>query len=431
MTSQDAAVADLLEDIELQKWILNNHNPTDIENIQETKDTIKDLERQVRRLCGAPSPPVEVPEPSIPPSSTPHSASQTPYHTPRPAIENATMSPSSSHRQALTLPPPHAMLSPTPAHWPSSAPSPFGGPPPASTNGRNGWSFDGLPSRPSVGEPSRKRDRQDSNGLATQTQPSKKAATSSGPSTMDTIKQRRETELERNLKIHRDMRDFFEVRRVAELERKSEEEVLEDIDNEEQDAKRAIELKYQMEIDEEFARSLQAEENGIEAYSPPPPQRSPYDIPSQSTFRPPPTSFQSHQPIRPAYGAFNKGKSSSAFGSEDEFDSDGFEEISGDYWNSRFGAPGMPGGYPSKPLPPPMPLPSQYIPGGPYSSHAGFPQIKSEYPGIFPSSHASSASIHRSLPWMYDHPQKKHSEMKVFDLVREQQDMDEDAIDFE
>lgn len=76
----------------------------------------------------------------------------------------------------------------------------------------------------------------------------------------------------------------------------------------------------------------------------------------------------------------------------------------------------MPGMYPNLGARYPY-MPQGYLPAG-YSPASSAMQL-----GMGSLSHMSP----RRLPWM----QGQHLETKAFDLIREQQDLEEDAVDFE
>lgn len=429
-------INDILEEIETYRWILNNTDPAQTANIADTKETIERLQKEVQKLLGEPvSPPRVIPEPAhsltSPSRSVPQTPQQPPQHTPfhPPQSRSQTHQISHSHHPR-TLPPPIPsadLLPSTPGHWPSSAPSPFGGPPPALANGQSEWSFAGLPSQPFVVQSPRKRDRQDSIGLNAPSQPPKKTAVDP-TSQMEDIQKELSVKLEKSREHYERRRDPTEVRRVARREDVTEAEVLEELDAEEENERQSIKTRFQMKIDELYALSLQAQENSIGSEHYPTSQQSSYSLPSRPTLT---QSQYPHQLYHPTNGAFNPGTSSSVISFDDEFDSEGFEEISPDFWNSRFGHPTMPGSYPLKPAPPSMPLPSQFIPGGPYASQSGHPSMRSMYPPPYPSPLLGSSSMPRSIPWLHSSTRNSHPEMKVFDLVREQQEMDDDMVDFE
>ncbi|KAJ5220450.1 hypothetical protein N7468_009654 [Penicillium chermesinum] len=397
VNENEVELSNILEEIETYKWILESYAPNETANIEDTKRTIRELEAKVRQLCGEPSP---VPETAPPLTSPPRSMAETP----RLASQVPQMTPSPHQTRTIPLPQ-------TSGHWPSSAPSPFGNPPiPAS--GQNGWSFANIPSRSSAVDSPRKRDRQDSFETSTPSQSVKRTAVNPALSRVDAIKKELAMQLENNVKIHADMRHPDAVRRTAEFEDKSEAEVLDEIDAEEEESRRTIELKYQMEIDEAYARSLQAQYL-VPGHDPE------SELPLQNTLRRSalPQPQQSYRSSSQPYSstslrsdAFHRGMSPVA-DSDDGFDSsDSLEEITPDAWRSRFGAPTMPGGYPPK---------SEAT-----ISPSSFALATDTRPVEGRSRDAPETS-------MDDPARTAHPEMKVFDAIREQQDMDEDAIDFE
>lgn len=402
-TDNENKINDLLEDLELQKFIHDDLVETrshDIEAITEALDMIRKLETEVAQLLGqeapvAPTPYAPAPAPAA--GATPGSSRQ-----PTPSIPQPHR-PSNIPKSSFHPPAQGLRTDPlSTAYWPSSAPSPFA----ALSQRQPEFSLSVPP------DGSRKRPRQDSGGSQAQPQSSKRAVLDRSRSRMAEIDAELETQLVENKDMYDDLQDPESVRITALAEGISEDQVRENIEKEREETERLIREEFQMERDEELARMLQAQEepsederdftpqqpfNRLPALDPrqmcslqPPfnsrtvfdprptfrlPDRTYYSPPPPGTFSLPPFDF-SHSPPRPF--SFNPAAND-----------DDLQEITPDYFHSRVGAPPRFG-------PPP----------------------RFELPRMIP----------RTLPWMSD-LRDPNTMGKAMDLVREQVDLDVDEDD--
>lgn len=395
-------IKDLLEELDLYEFILKDQKtttPDDVEAIGETRDTIKKLQARVAGLLG-----------NVAPNSPPLNSD--------PAPQPST--PDFSRVTSATSPRPEKQLPVPNPYWPSSAPSPFGFQPSAHAG----------PSLPPIssfnsGEGSRKRPREGSLGSLGSHQPSKKAIVDSSRSRIQEIETKLIQQLERNRRQYANMRSTEGVRDTARLEGISEEQVLHEINEEELENEKMIRSMIQTEKDEEYARMIQAQD---EEEVQPLPHPS-FAIPDRTLPRPPSLPVPTYQP----YGNDYRSNYQEILDSDDDI-----QEITPESFNSVQGYPPRPPSY----------LPTQaHSYQAPYMSpHKGMPSMPGMYPalaaqypyipqGYSPASSAMQLGMAgplshlspRRLPWM----QGQHPETKAFDLIREQQDLEEDAIDFE
>ncbi|KAJ5814609.1 hypothetical protein N7474_006386 [Penicillium riverlandense] len=368
MSSEDK-IKDLCEDIDLQKFIyedLQDREPGESEESQEILRTIRNLEAQVAALLGgdsggpASTQSVELPQDTPPPAPVAATAP------PRPTQERYRPSPgpvvmSGSRPRA---PPPAEPLLPsmhTPhlpssatsrlpgpdsvsnSYWPSSAPSPFVIQHPNIHPSQESSSRDS----------SRKRSRQDSGSSPHQHGPSKyrsRINPSPNPPRPQPSRTRQtlEEKLAENREAYEEMMEPGSVEMTAQLERISPSTVIANLRKEEADQARLIREEFQMEQDAELARTLQAQEDEYislsSSVSPPrfhQPRPSFENIPDRTHF--------SKIKKDPGYPLIEPPRHYETILDEDD---DDFEEISGDYFHSRFGGSsmgqpmGMPGAFP-------------------------------------------------------------------------------------
>ncbi|KAJ5639083.1 uncharacterized protein N7484_006945 [Penicillium longicatenatum] len=391
-------IKDILEDVDLHQFILNDqleNTPDDVEAIAETRDTLKKLQATLSGLLG------EVAPSSPPPGG--HSATQ-------PAT------PEFSQVTSHTPPRSEKPLSVPSSYWPSSAPSPFGFQPSAHPG----------PSLPPIssfnsGEGSRKRPREGSLGSLGSQQPSKKAIVDNSRNRIQAIEAKLIRDLEANRQRYANMRTTEEIRNAARHEGISEEQFLHESIEEELENEKIIRSISQTEKDEEYARMIQAQDDEeVQPLSHPS-----FAIPDRTLPRPPSLPLPPYR----TYGNDYRSPHTEIVDSDEDI-----QEITPEYFNSVQG-------YPPRP---PSHLPAQAHPYQiPYlSPHKGFPGMPPAMPGRYPQMpHGylpASAAMQmgmgplshmspRRLPWM----QNPHLETKAFDLIREQQDLEEDAIDFE
>ena len=380
-SSEENEVKDLLEDLDLQKVIYDDlleTRPDDNESLSETLQTIKGLEARIAQLLGqtpatastasstiAPASPSGLPPPSPSPSPpTGHWRDEIPntYHAPRGPLRTATV-PYDPFFDAYT---------------PSSAPSPFA----------MQSSSSQRPLLPPIPQDSRKRARHDSGGSSTTLQPPKRPATNNHHAEIAKIEAEMVRKLEQNRQLYDMLREPENVQSNARLEHVSEEEALQSLNEEHEEADRSIRYLSQMEKDGVFARMLQAQEEpnlpdylpSVDLSPPPPPPRQSLLGGEPSPARGPPGLMVAampppYMPHRPMDRGLLPEKQPS---------SDDLEEITRDTFQARFSGP---------------PVPANHMP-------------------------------YRRLPWMPE-PPEQHQFMRAFDLVREQQELDDDEVDFE
>ncbi|KAJ5593897.1 uncharacterized protein N7459_000105, partial [Penicillium hispanicum] len=401
---------DVFEDLELHRVIyddLMEARPDDKAAIAETLDVIKRLESRVKHLVGEASPPSPIQDPASTNSSPPH-----------PEPTQLTPHTSTIPMDPISVP-----------YWPSSAPSPFVAQP-----SQHDEPSMPLPSTQSVPEGSRKRARHDSTSPSAQPQSSKRAAVSQSMSRMAEIEENLQKQLDENRRLFAEMTDPESIRLNASLEGITEAQAREDMAKEQEESERAIRTSYQMSKDEEFARMLQAQdEPSEEERDLNPPSRS--NLPERTYLDPlnhlpsiPPSFLSSLRPshtpssapsFAPSYDPFsadhfypNRFPDPPAFPSSGD---DDLQEISADRFHSR-------STYPFRAPPVPSNLPNHSWQRD-LSMRPGMP------PGSFPGAYSDPLSnlSPRPLPWMRD----TKFDAKALDLVREQQDLDNDEIDFE
>ncbi|KAJ5273003.1 hypothetical protein N7478_008128 [Penicillium angulare] len=431
----------LCDDVDFYNFILEDQQtsaPDDHDAISETRDHIKRLQAEIGKLLGNVA--LNSPQPSAP--ATPQRLPQQPTATP-PVLTREPQSMPSHTPNRIGDP------SSTPGtYWPSSAPSPFLNHPNApiqpyyAPHGHpmlphpSGQAYYPGPSSSKNRLPafsangSRKRTREDSNNLQNPRQPSKKATINSSQRRVEELEVKLDMQLEENRRTYAIMRDPEEVKKSARLEGLSEEQVLLDIAEEEAENAKCIRTFIQAEKDEEYARIIQAQDDEYtESYPSTHPSFNipdrthyPHPVVKQEPYLNPKTDYRNPNPIY--------------LDSDDDI-----EEITPDTffsggrgslpWPSQ-SIPNKGGLYPSQPL---LPMPGSF-PGMPPSMgmtnpHMGWNPMKLGPPAPsslpYPSQLLGSTPSRR-LPWM---PGQQHPEMKAFDLVREQQDMEEDTIDFE
>ncbi|KAJ5679845.1 hypothetical protein N7462_008089 [Penicillium macrosclerotiorum] len=383
-SSTEDQIKSLLDEVETQKWILEDlmqSRPEDTHSAEETKLQIEQLESEVNRLLGAgpsvtsPNAPPQVSSPSfrlngdpdalpvVPPSlqPTPHGGAQA--------------------NSMITAP-----------YWPSSAPSPF--------------EFSLNRHFENSSEASRKRQRQDSNSSSTLLQSSKRSALAKSKARLDEIDEELERQLAEYRQVCDEMRDPENLQAIASTKGITIAQALEELDKEEKEEEEAIRISIQMDRDEELARMLEAEENASDSDDPFSPARV-FDIPDRTLTGsspydtmprryPVPTQFD--YPTMP--GAYHGSMKLAHHGRESHLSldsDDDIQEISRDHFQSRF--PG-------------------HSHSGPDSFGRGFGR-----PFIPPS------LTGRTLPWMQNLP-----ETKAMDLIRENElglDDDEDIVRYE
>lgn len=413
--SKEDQIKGLLEDIDVHKFIhddLVTTRPGDSESIAETLQQIKLMENQVARLLGqtptnssaASSEPSTANTSAVPSASaTPPgpASSWTPRHMPMPPAL-LQMPPRLPLRTAII---PNDPVSTQ--YWPSSAPSPFAASP----------RYEPRPPVPTVSMDNRKRGRQDSGSSAHHAQPPKRTATERSDDRVRKIREKLRVRLAENQDVYDAMRTPESVEYTASIDGISEAEALRNIDEEQADSERNIRTLAQMEEDEELARLLQAEEEPSDygRNSIPQPPTQPHVNPTRPFhFGAEPSALDIRPKLEPGLHTPMRGSLPSHHPSDSDSD---LEEISADFYHSNFG--GLPVRMPSRMLPPP----SQFItmPGGPMP----MPRAPVPLPGQ-PSTMPGYPPLGRTLPW-----ENHHHESRAFDLVREQQELDDDEVDFE
>ncbi|KAJ5161391.1 hypothetical protein N7492_006783 [Penicillium capsulatum] len=415
--SKEEQIQDLLEDIDTQKFIhddLVTTRPGDAESIAETMQQIKILEDKVARLLGLTpddSPAVSS-DPSTASASAMSSTSATPPVREDPWRARPSYLPPAPPQMSPQLPLRTGTIpaNPTSApYWPSSAPSPF------AVQSR----YDTLPSPAAISMDTRKRVRQDSGSSPIFAQPPKRTAMDRSAERIAKIKVEMREKLSKNKLLHDAMRMPENIRLTMSTSRMSEAEALQEVDEEEKENERSIRMLAQLEEDEELARRLQAEDefSDHEQNSIP---RSPFQPPDANRngvhfeVEPPPIEI----PPKLEPGIYPP--MSNSFRSRTLSDSDSdLEEISADHYRSRFGDMSM--NMTSRTLPPPTP--AQFIPG---RHLMPMPRAPMPLPGQ-PYTMQNYPHFGRTLPW----EDERHHELRAFDLVREQQELDDDDVDFE
>ncbi|KAJ5769552.1 hypothetical protein N7520_004111 [Penicillium odoratum] len=417
-------IDDIVEEVELYQFILDDQKattPDDHVAISETLETINKLQARLASLLG-----------TVAPTSPPHSSP------PEPQIEDLSRAtPQTPTRAKQLLPVPGQ-------YWPSSAPSPFS----FQSNSHAGPSLPPISSLNS-GESSRKRPREGSIGSLGPSQSSKRAIVSKSQNRMQEIEAKLLEELETSRREFAKKREREEVRKAARWEGISEEQVLHELNEEECENEKLIRDMNQIEKDGEFARMLQAGGDDYEEDQPHPQPHPSYNIPDRTL--PHPTSL-----LSPSLKYENEYRSPrpEILDSDDDL-----QEITPESFLSARGhtlqqpssyLPRQSSAYPTsftspqaKPVMPGMPsmggmhpaIAARYaMPNGKYLPY-GYSPASAMSTGQSPMYMGQppmymglpSLSSPRRLPWI----SSQHPEMSAFDLVREQQDMEEDTIDFE
>jgi len=400
--SKEDKIKDLLEEIDLHKFIRDDLLSAmgECEEVAEVRETIRSKEIQLAELLGDPIPaPQAAPTPPVV-SPTPPTLTSTPV-------------------------PPH-IFSGIPGdsfstpHWPSAAPSPF-----AAASRTPVQTSAMLPASPVLPSPdnSRKRPRPTSEFSPTLQSSSKRNAASqpeSRKSKLEEIDARQAEELAaHNRQYERLMHAAMDGSEVDDL-RKERDDIEKDIISE-----------FQLERDAELARALQYEENNSQLPMANSRPHASWNIPDRTQpvkLEPGSNGFRTPQPYGPILPSYQRDD----FGSDD-----GFEEISADSFNSRFGR--KPAHYSMSVGNPHVQYqyPSQY-------SKAQYTPTYSPYPD---NSYPSTVSGARSLPWMHKPayappmlgpmlggmpsgmPGSYDQFDKAFDLVRDQQEIFDDEND--
>lgn len=416
--SKEDQVKGLLEDIDVQKFIYDDlvtTRPGDSESIAETLQQIKTMEDQVARLLGQTPANTSAASsnPSTASASVVPSASATPPVPATPWALGASYLPPVPPQMSPRLPLRTATIPPDPmstSYWPSSAPSPFAAP-----------HYGAAPYMGVFPADTRKRARQDSGSGARHGQSSKRTAMERSVDRLAKIKEDLRIKLADNESIYEAMRTPESLRYTAETEGISEAEALSNVNEEQADSERTIRTLAQMEEDEEFARRLQAEDEPSDQEGNTIPRLPMQPIvdhirPFHFDAEPPPVD------IRPKPEPGLRSPMPGSFQSRSLSDSDSdIEEISADFYHAQSG--GLPVRMPSRILP----TPAQYI--GAAHRHMPMPMPmpmpRAPIPGQ--SSTMPGYPLGRTLPWA----DNRHHEARAFDLVREQQDLDDDEINFE
>ncbi|KAJ5905081.1 uncharacterized protein N7473_001997 [Penicillium subrubescens] len=397
-SSKQSKINSLVEDQETYKFLLEDlleQNPSDTAGIAELQATIKKHEDEIAELLGSP-----------PGGSSEASSRNTPNgvvpRSPPPAYPTTQSHSTSSPADPVSAP-----------YHPSTAPSPFLTRPtqavqPVRTS---------MPSRPNE---SRKRQRQDSLGSTVHPQSAKRTAVNRHKSRFEELQADMESQLKSSRELHEEAKDPQTVQTRAVVEGISTDEVLEKMEREQKEEEDAIRSEFQMEMDEEMARMVQAEEAASDSdddrsSSPLPvmripdrtlpiPHIRPYGTPSLIDPQPPrqypvPTHFD-YNPAPP--GSY-------------PYRDDDLQEIPREYFNSRvFG----PTGY----------NPFAYRPPGPSASALNSPALGP--PRYTPMFGGPNPLIRgRSLPWMHD--PIPAPEMAAIDLLSNNPLGLEDADDLE
>jgi hypothetical protein len=397
-SSKQSKINSLVEDQETYRFLLDDlleQNPSDTAGIAELQATIKKHEDEIAELLG-----------TIPGGSSETSSTSTPNgvvpRSPAP-VYPPTQSPSTSSPTDLSSAPYH----------PSAAPSPFLTRPAQSVQSVRS-SMSARPNEP------RKRQRQDSTGSTVQVQSSKRTAVNRYKSRYEELQADMESQLKSSRELHEEAKDPQTVQTRAMVEGISTDEVLEKMEKEQKEEEDAIRSEFQMEMDEEMARMVQAEDavsdsDDDRSSSPLPviripdrtlpiPQARPYGMPSLIDPQPPrrypvPTQFD-YNPAPP--GSY-------------PFWDDDLQEIPREYFNSRI--PGLAGLNPFGYRPPGS------NPSGINSPALGPPRYTPMFGGPNPLIRG------RSLPWMHD--PNPALEMAAIDLLSNNPLGLEDADDLE
>lgn len=386
----------LVEDQETYKFLLEDlleQNPADTAGIAELQATIERIEDQIAELLGTG------------PSTSGSSSNST---------QNGVISRSPPRANSTTHP---SSLNSSPAdpgsapHHPSTAPSPFAAAHPGQS---------ARPAVPSRADETRKRQRQDSMSSPIQHQSSKRTAVDRHKSRYEAIEAEMERQLKASRELYEDTKDPESVQLRAANEGISTEQVLEEMEKEQKEEEDVIRAQFRMDMDEQMARMVQAEDAVSESdddrgSSPlsvyripdrtlPLPSTRPYATPSyidpQPRRRyPVPTQFD-YNPAPP--GSFPYGD-------------DDLQEIPREYFNARGAGPSGFG--------PSVYGPSGFSPSGLVTPSLGPPRYTPMFSGANPLIRG------RTLPWMHD--PTPATEMAAIDLLRDNPLGLEDADDLE
>ncbi|KAJ5174292.1 uncharacterized protein N7482_000169 [Penicillium canariense] len=318
-SSKESQINSLLEDQETYRFLLEDlieKSPGDAAGISELHETIKRYEEQIANLIGGvqagPSDTPQVSQNVVSPRPPPHPTMQSSY------LHTMPVDPSSAQ------------------YYPSAAPSPFAAYPSRSPE----------PSLSFQPDASRKRPRQDSSSSAVRPQSSKRAVVDQTKSEYEEVKAEMERRLDENREMHEEAKDFQFVQTRAMAEGISIEEVLEKIEKEQAEDEDAIRAEFQIDIDEQMARMMQAEEARSESdYGPTPSPLPIFDIPdrtltyhsprpyaSSSLISPPPQRLYPY-PV-PTQFDFNPAPPGSYLDQDDDL-----REIPAEYFHSRYPEP--------------------------------------------------------------------------------------------
>ncbi|KAJ5733585.1 hypothetical protein N7493_002371 [Penicillium malachiteum] len=415
----------LLEDLDIHNMILDSHGPEDYEAIAETKKTILNLQTLINMSLRSKGDSPRNEPVSAPPQESPQVANRMP-----------------------------GLPSSDTAFWSSSAPSPFAVLHQQSQNqqsrhidhpssqwiespgstGKAQTSWSQAPFQ-TPGQSSRKRGREDSINSLNTPQLSKRTAVDASKD----IAARLERGLNDIRKQFAALRQPDQVKRNAAREGISESEYLEEIAADEKENERSLRYSLQAEKDADFARTLQA---GDEVQYAPQPT---FDLPE----RPQPSTSTSMQPYR----SYRSPVPEYTGDSEDDI-----EEITPESFLSS--AHTLPAPSPRAPAPLPLsqrPYPFAYHSASQSTPHwhsaainpsTGLPgllrdsSLSPQKPGMMPQGFGRPLPAHlplmnmspgRHLPWMQmPSPLPSSSpDIRAFDLVREQNDMEADNIDFQ
>ncbi|CEO59790.1 hypothetical protein PMG11_04446 [Penicillium brasilianum] len=386
----------LVEDQETYKFLLEDlleQNPADTAGIAELQATIERIEDQIAELLGT--------GPSTSGSSSNSTQNGVISRSPPPAN-------STTHPSSLNSSPADPGSAP---HHPSTAPSPFAAAHPGQS---------ARPAVPSRADETRKRQRQDSMSSPIQHQSSKRTAVDRHKSRYEAIEAEMERQLKASRELYEDTKDPESVQLRAANEGISTEQVLEEMEKEQKEEEDVIRAQFRMDMDEQMARMVQAEDAVSESdddrgSSPlsvyripdrtlPLPSTRPYATPSyidpQPRRRyPVPTQFD-YNPAPP--GSFPYGD-------------DDLQEIPREYFNARGAGPSGFG--------PSVYGPSGFSPSGLVTPSLGPPRYTPMFSGPNPLNRG------RTLPWMHD--PTPATEMAAIDLLRDNPLGLEDADDLE
>lgn len=233
--AKEKKINGLVEDQETYRFLLEDlleQNPNDTDGIADLQATVNRIEDEIAELLGtkpsgAPEAPSSSNQNGVPPQSPP---------APYPTTQTSTLS--SSPADPASAP-----------YHPSTAPSPF-----AAGPGQPSQSFMSI-----LANDSRKRQRQDSMGSPVH-QSSKRTTVNRHKSRYEELQAEMERELKSSRELHDESKDPQSVQIRATAEGISIEEVLEKLEKEQQDDEDAIRAEYQVEMDEQMARMVQAED---------------------------------------------------------------------------------------------------------------------------------------------------------------------------